>query len=847
MFNSVPLFLETEFHGQTLRLETGLLAQQATASVVASIGETTVMANVVVGKKKDGDYFPLQVIYEEKMYASGKIKGSRFIKREGRPSENAVLTGRMVDRSLRSLFDSHIRNEVQVIITVLSLDEHNSPDLLAVLAASSALKMATDQFMGPVSAVRVGLKRQPAGEVLVAQATGEIEKTEDFADLIPFLKTVSESLDAKKDEDKEYLRQIARTVANKSTDWAKEFSKIYKETVRLSETEIADKLNLKNQVLINPSYIDLGKSLVDLVVSGDGQNIMMVEAGANIVDETVIGNCLDEASKELAILKAFQEEFVAKVEAAGLAKKVEMDLNLPDQKFEHYWHPFLGGLEIALYTPGTKEIKAFELNNFTSIHWQNLEVLDSLSQKDEFQNLENLRTYLVSHATNPIHAEVSKITGEDGLNLEIAQCLLNLMEDGFEADEIKTELKNSLETVIKKMIQKNILDEERRIDGRRLNEVRKLLIETDVLPRVHGSSLFQRGETQVLNILTLGTLRDAQTLDEMEDFEETTKRYIHHYNFPAYSVGETGRYSSPGRREIGHGALAEKALLPVLPAEEDFPYTMRLVSECLGSNGSTSMASTCGSTLSLMAGGVPIKDMVAGIAMGLVVDSISGHFKVLTDIQGEEDHNGDMDFKVTGTKDGITAIQLDNKVAGLTSKILKQALFEAKEGRMFILEKMKRVISEPKKEISKYAPGVLTIQIPVEKIGDVIGPAGKIIKSITQKYGVEIDIADDNGKTYIYGDDTEKSTAARDYILALVKEFEAGEPVSGKVFRIENYGAFVKIMAGGQETEKEALIHISNLSSERVNEVGDVLKMGDVVQAKVLEINDKGQISLTLK
>ena len=848
MFSSVPIRHQTNFNGQTLTLETGLLAQQATSNVVISLGETTVMASVVIGKISPMDYFPLQVIYEERLYASGKIKGSRFIKREGRPSDNAILAGRMVDRSLRSLFDSHIRNEIQVILTILSVDEINPPDVLAVIAASSALKIATNNFLGPVSSVRIGMNRAPIGSIWSNQIDSELEKTTDFGGLTQFLTQVSETLDTKNLKDKEFLREIARKIANVSPDWAKDFAALYKQTPKLTTSQIYDKYPTEVQTLINPSYTAQDSSLVDLVVSGDGSNIMMVEAGASIIDEKTMGTCLDMAGIQLLELTNFQNQFLGMVQTAGKTKNVELKAILPDLQFEKYWTPFLSELELALYNESdTKEQKSEKINGFKAVHFQNLEAVNILNKKPEYANLEELRIYFVSHATNVTHPEISSITGETGLNLEICQNLITLLENGFKADEIKKELKNSLELVIKNMIQEKILEHQKRIDGRKLNQVRKLDIQIDVLPRVHASSLFQRGETQVLNILTLGTLRDAQTLDDMENFEETTKRYIHHYNFPSYSVGETGRYGAPGRREIGHGALAEKALLPVLPSEDEFPYTMRLVSECLGSNGSTSMASTCGSTLSLMAGGVPIKDMVAGIAMGLVLDSTTGNFKVLTDIQGEEDHNGDMDFKVTGTKDGITAIQLDNKVAGLTVNILKQALIEAKEGRLFILEAMKKVIAKPKAEISKYAPGVIIVDVPFDKIGELIGPAGKTIKGIIAKFNVEIDIQDDTGKTFIYSDIRENGEQAKAYIEAMVKEFAIGEIVDAVVYRIEAYGAFVKILAAGEETSKEGLIHISNLADRRINNVEEVVQMGQTVTAKIVEINEKGQIGLSLK
>lgn len=767
MFTQVPLRYQAEFNGQQLSFETGLLALQSTSSVVAAIGETTVMANVVVGKPVTGDYFPLQVVYEEKLYASGKIKGSRFIKREGKPTDNAILTGRMIDRSLRSLFDPHIRNEVQVVITVLSVDEVNPPDTLSVLAASSCLKLACKDFQGPVSSVRIGLN--------------------------PLLDEKSNTL--------------------------------------------------KLKISPNPSYSSMDKSIADIVVSGDGKNIMMLEAGCKILSEEVVGMCLDRANEELKKLTEIQNEFIVQATQQGFAKSLELHKITPEKKFEHYWEPFLSQLEEVLYGEKTKEQKMLALESFKNQHFSNLENLKKLTESSEFSNPELLRTHLVSFAIDPLHGETSSISDMPNLNLEISQMQLNLYEQNHSFEEIKNELEKALNLVIKQLVKEKILQEEKRLDGRGLDEVRPLLIQTDVLPRVHGSSLFQRGETQVLNILTLGTLRDAQTLDDMEDFEETTKRYIHHYNFPPYSVGEIGRYGYPGRREIGHGALAEKALVPVLPSEDEFPYTLRLVSECLGSNGSTSMAATCSSCLSLMAGGVPIKAPVAGVAMGLVLNSQTGDFKVLTDIQGQEDFNGDMDFKVTGTEKGITAIQLDNKVAGLTVNILKQALLKAKKGRLFILEKMKEVIDKPKETISQYAPGVLSLIVPQAKIGELIGPSGKTIKSIIQKYQVEIDIMDETGKTYIYSQDLQQATKALNHIKSLIKDYKLGEIVSAEVFRIENYGAFAKL----DGTDKEGLIHISQLADRRIEKVTDVVQIGQTVMAKIVEINDKGQISLSLK
>ena len=724
MFNKVPHRHSLEFFGQKITLETGLLAQQATATVLATQGETTVLAAVVVGKPTTMDFLPLQVIYEEKLYASGKIKGSRFIKREGRPTDNAVLTGRLVDRSIRSLFDDSIRNDIQVIITVLSLDEVNPPDTLAVTAASAALTQAgVEGFTGPVSCVRVGL----------------------------------------------------------SPD--------------------------RGHLIINPTYEQMKASHLDLVVSGNGTNIVMLEAGADIVPEMYIAHAMEAAMPALAQLTTFQKEYIAQVGT----KTTQTARSTLDSSIQNISALIATPLENAMYS--------------------------NLPKLEKYAAIDSVINGLVDAVKDSISEEKSGNTSSD--YQAVIHQISSLIPTGIKTDTFVNNLKESIHKLEKSILERNILTSSRRLDGRAMNEVRALDVQIDVLPRVHGSSLFARGETQVLNVLTLGTLRDAQTMDDMEDFEETTKHFMHHYNFPSYSVGETGRYTGPGRREIGHGALAEKALIPVLPAETEFPYTIRLVSECLGSNGSTSMASTCASTLSLMAAGVPIKDMVAGIAMGVVVNG--DKHAVITDIQGSEDHLGDMDFKVTGTKDGVTAIQLDNKISGLTVAILTEALEQSRQARLHILNTMRAVISEPKKEISPNAPKVTIIEVPLEKVGDIIGPQGKIIKAIIAETGVEIDIEDETGRTFIYAKDTASAAAAQAKIMAIIKDYVVGDVVTGKIFRIEDYGAFLSFDGG-----KEGMIHISRMSTERTERVEDRVKMGDTVTAYVAEINDKGQIALSL-
>jgi polyribonucleotide nucleotidyltransferase len=996
MFQNVPVKHSIDYHGQQLSLESGLLALQATASVLASIGETTVMVNVVIGKPSLGDYFPLQVIYEEKLYASGKIKGSRFIKREGRPSDNAVLTGRAVDRSLRSLFSDSLRNEVQVIVTVLSLDEVNPPDTISVLAASAALSMASSDFKGPVSSVRIGLIREDFAPMLLDEIKNGTPKTWSSTML-----KINEIIDPELESNIPFLKEIFQIIGNKSPEMASTLRDEFKTAPRLSPLDVQAKYNGQTLTLANPSYNDNTTGLLDLIVSGDGTNIMMVEAGANIITEEEMGHCLDRANEELSVLTKFQIEFLAKASLNGLCKKITMPSKEANPKFVKYWSDYQSKLEGILYSELKKQEKNEQVSGI---------------EKHHFKVLELAINYVVHQSD--LHRE--KLFNFDPA---IAQEVLNLVETETDFKATKEQFYNAFHDLQKKVVQDNILHKDRRVDGRRLDETRTITCQIDVLPRVHGSSLFSRGETQVLNILTLGTMRDAQTLDDMENFDEEVKRYLHHYNFPSYSVGETGRYGGVGRREIGHGALAERALVPVIPSEAKFPYTMRLVSECLGSNGSTSMASTCASSLSLLAGGVPVKDIVAGVAMGLVLESVTndlgdlskvelktkqlrlrpllesdakamfeegnenvtkylpwkpninvesalefiqftqakiikgeqaqfivegiktkeflgtvslfntnsgtpsvglwfkesaqGHgyafealealfkwaqtnlkythiiyeafveneasnglakklggvyqntysrymplknlsadnnvyfindgaytpkFKVLTDIQGMEDHLGDMDFKVTGTQDGITALQLDNKVAGLTSDILKQALTKAKVGRLHILDVMKSCIDAPRASISSNAPGVSVVDVPVEKIGDVIGSGGKIIKGIEQRFGVSVDLENETGRTYIYGKETQSVQDAQAFILGLIKEYLPGEEVDGVVFRIEAYGAFLKLEGG----DKEGMCHISRMGTKRVEKVEDVLKMGQTIKVKIVEVNEKGQISLSL-
>jgi polyribonucleotide nucleotidyltransferase len=807
MFQNKTIIHSVEINGVELTLQTGLLAQQATSSVLATIGETTVLAVTVVGKETNADYFPLQVMYEERLYASGKIKGSRFIKREGRPSDDAILTGRMIDRSLRSLFSSQTRSEVQVIVTVLSLDEVHQPDTIAVLAASASMALALEDFHTPISNVRIGLVKSHVGNTLFTKIKTEIDSAPSLQDIQDSLNTISKTLNSKKAEDNVILEQLYSLLSHKNPEWAAKFRVKYKSDTRWTEQEILQYFQLQPQFISLPTYEDMETSVLDLVVSGTGDSIVMLESGAHIVSEDIISQALDIAETELKKLNTFQVEFIKKVEQTMVLEKKKLVEAHIDEIFVDYWRNFYQDIATAVTANDEKDGRSPRAKAMQELKDLHYDVMLKLSQDEE----------VVSPIADHLH------------KLAIAKETWNL----------KKELEEGFGIILHEIV-RAMAFEGKRVDGRKMDQTRNIQCAIDFLPRTHGSSLFNRGETQVMNVMTLGTARDALTLDNMEDFEEGTQRYIHHYNFPHYSVGETGRYGPPKRREIGHGALAEKALLPVLPSEDIFPYTIRLVSECLGSNGSTSMASTCASTLSLMAGGVPLSDMVAGVAMGLMFNSNDGSYVLLTDIQGFEDYYGDMDFKVTGTKDGITAIQLDNKAAGLPTHIIKQALQNSKKARQEILDIMAQTIAVPRKQISEYAPGVIQTRIPVEKIGEVIGPSGKIIKAIIQEFGVEIDIEDD-GRVYIYGKDSVAAQAAMEVIEKKIKVYKKNDTVSAEIYRIESYGAFAKIDGG----DREAMLHISQISENRVNKVEDVLKIGQIVQATILDVSEKG-ISLTL-
>lgn len=691
---------ETQLAGRTLSIETGKIAELANGNVVVRYGETVVMVNVTAAKEpKEGiDFFPLSVDYEEKLYAVGKIPGG-FTKREGKPTDKAILTSRAIDRPLRPLFPKDFRNDTCVVATVLSVDPDNSPEVCAMIGASAALSISDIPFGGPTAAVAVGY--------------------------------------------------------------------------------------VDDQIVINPTLAQREKSRLTLTVAGTLEKITMIEAGADEIPNDTMLEAIKTAHEEIKKICNFISD-------------IKAEIGKP--KFEY--KSFATDPEVY------NEIVA----NFKDRMYQDVQATDK-----------TVRDANIEKITEDITAYFVEKYGEEA------------------AEEKKTDIADSVHDLEKACVREMILEEHKRPDGRKIDEIRPLSCEVGVLPRVHGSAIFTRGQTQVMSIVTLGTSSEAQELDGLD--EETTKRYMHQYNFPAYSVGEARTSRGPGRREIGHGALAEKALVPVIPSEEEFPYAIRVVSEVLSSNGSTSQASICGSTLALMDAGVPIKKPVAGISTGLVTDKNDpSRYIMLTDIQGIEDFFGDMDFKVGGTKDGITAIQVDIKIDGLTYDIIKEAFERTKVARDYILDNiMLPVISEPRKEVSKYAPKIMMANICKDKIKDVIGPGGKMINKIIDETGVKIDINDD-GKVCVYANDSESGKKAMDMILDIAKIIEVGGIYNGKVTRIMPFGAFVDIGGGN-----EGLLHISKISSKRVEKVEDVLSVGDEVTVKVSEIDNQGRINLNMK
>ncbi len=684
-----------EINGQKLTLQTGKLAKAATSSVFARLGDTCVLVTVTAGRDhEDIDYLPLSVEYVEKLYAGGRIKGSRWVKREGRASDDAVLKARLIDRSIRPLFPKNYRRDVQVIVTLLSVDGVNSPDMLSAIAVSAALHISSIPWNGPISTIRIG-----------------------------------------------YVKN-----------------------------------NGEGTFMVNPTEGDELYSGLDLVVSSSKEKVIMIETTAEEFSEKLVFEGIRLAKKENKKIIEFIEKLQKKV---GAQKEIA-DKPLFDEKL--------------------------------------LQIL----KKDFKKNLDEL---------------ILKKAEKEFDDVEALQVVVDEVMEKYKDEFDKKMVAKAIDYLTKQMIREKVLKTKKRIDGRKADEVREISAEVSVLPRTHGSAIFQRGDTQVLSIVTLGAPSLEQLIESPEG--EEAKSYIHHYYMPPYSVGETGRIGFPSRREIGHGALAEKAIEQVLPSSKEFPYTIRVVSEVMSSNGSTSMASTCGSSLALMDAGVPIKAPVAGIAMGLFTKSDTDYL-ILTDIMGIEDFSGEMDFKVAGTEKGITAIQLDVKNTGLTDKIIEEVLKKAKVARLFILDKMKKGIDTPRKEISQFAPKVVVLTPPQEKIGEIIGPGGKNIRALIARTQTDINVSDD-GKVTISGIDKTKVDEAAQAIGNITRVVEVGEEFEGEVKRILPFGAFVEFLPG-----KEGMVHVSKMGAGYVKTPFDVVKIGQKVKVKVYQIDQQGRINLQM-
>lgn len=676
--------------GRDLKLEHGRFSEQANSAILVTYGETIVHITSVMGKRDTTlSYFPLSVDFAEKLYAGGKIKGSRWVKRDGRPSDEAILKGRIIDRSIRPLFPKSVKRDVQIIATVLSADGENDADMLGLVGTSTALHTSDIPWDGPIAGVRVGL--------------------------------------------------------------------------------------IDGVYVVNPTYADRTKSKLDLVVSGSADAIVMVEAGASEATE-------EETLKALEFAHAQIKQIIVAIE--DLRQKIG-------------------------------------------------------KTKLEFPEVITIPAELRLEVAKKVRGDIAKRLGHPGVEDGLVESFTDALKDQYVETLDVQQLGEIIHDVLAEETRKTTLDQELRIDGRKLTEIRPLEAEIDVLPRPHGSAMFKRGETQVLSIATLGAPSLGQILETMED--EKVKHYIHHYAMPPYASGETGRFGPPGRREIGHGALAERALIPMLPSEIEFPYTIQVVSEVMSSNGSTSQASVCGSCLALMAAGVPLKKPVAGIAMGLMTDGKKS--VVLTDIAGIEDHVGDMDFKVAGTRDGITALQMDIKVKGISFEVLAKALAQAKVARLEIMDVMIRTIPKPRKELSKYAPKIVQFEIPTDKIGEVIGPGGKNIKLIMSETGADVDIDDSTGvgKVTVSGVDPAGMDRAVTWIKGMTHTAEPGEEYDGVVTRVEGYGAFVEFLPG-----KQGLVHVSRMSKDYVQDAASVVHVGDKVHVYVKGVDDMGRTDLSM-
>ena len=682
--------VQCDVGGKTLSIESGWVAGQADGSVTLRLGDTVMLITACMSDKpRDGiDFFPLSVDYEERMYSVGRIPGS-FFRREGRPTTEGILAGRLTDRPIRPLFPKGFRNEVQVVATVLSADQENPPDVLSIVGASAALSISSIPFDGPIAGCRVGY--------------------------------------------------------------------------------------VDGQLVVNPTFEQMDSSTMELIVAGSKDAVVMVEAGAKEISESVILDAIDAAQAANGKIVDAIEELVK------LAGKPKIVIEPP---------------------PSPRDAAVAAMND-------------------------GVRT----RVRTAVFAGYEK--GERDKEVGLIQ---SEVAAGMPEDVPSGEVRDAFDTMVDEVFRKGVLKENVRADGRKRNEVRPITTEVGVLPRTHGTGLFTRGQTQVLSVVTLGSLSDEQRLDTLSP--TSSKRYLHHYNFPPYSVGEVRRVGTPGRREIGHGALAERALEPMIPDKDAFPYTIRVVSEALSSNGSTSMGSVCGSTLSLMDAGVPLKAPVAGVAMGLIMDA-EGDYAVLTDIQGIEDHLGDMDFKVAGTAEGITALQMDIKIKGITPAIMREAMEQAKEARLFILDKILSTISTHRENMSPFAPRMIKINIPVDKIGAIIGPGGKTIRAIIAETKASIDVQDD-GTVFIGSPNEESLESARSKVEGLTKEAEVGTVFKGKVVRITNFGAFVEILPG-----KDGLVRLGELAEEPVQRVEDAVNVGDEVSVMVIEVDRLGRINLS--
>jgi len=686
---------QTDFAGRKLILETGKMAGLAAGSVTVRYGDTVVLAAVSLASEENegADFLPLLVDYEEKFYAAGKISGSRFIKREGRPSDSAILNARLIDRSIRPLFPKEFRRDIQVIVTILSVDKENDPDFVSIIATSAALLLSGAPFSGPIGAIRVGLKG--------------------------------------------------------------------------------------DELILNPTVKQVEEGSLDLILSGTEDRVLMVQGEAKEVSEKLILKAIALGQKNMGSLVELQK----KMEKECVTEKEEYIYEEED------------------------------------IH---LKVSNHLGSR--LQKIVRLK---------------DKTEREAKINEFEAQVLA-----AFEGNYKQIEIKNAFDRLLEKEVRKAILEDDIRPDGRGIDEIRPIKIEVGVLPRTHGSALFSRGQTQALSITTLDSPSKEQMIDTME--EEATKRFFHHYNFPPYSTGEVSPLRGASRREIGHGYLAEKALKNIIPSKNKFPYTIRVVTEILSSNGSSSMAAVCGSSLSLMDAGVPIKKVVSGIAMGLVTSEDREkkkieNYKILTDLQGIEDFAGDMDFKIAGTNEGITALQLDVKIPGITPDIFREAFTRSRKARLYIIDEMNKVISRPRQKVSQYAPKIKILHINPDKIRDIIGPGGRQINEIIDECGVSIDIEDD-GSVYISSIEEDGLTKAVDWVKSLTREVKVGEVFKGKVTRIMDFGAFVEILPN-----QEGMVHISQISDKHIDNIHDVLKVGDVVDVVVIEIDEQNRINLSMK